>query len=68
MAAAAMMIGLAASVFTRLLTMIGGSCLMIRVRVTEGTSTRIIRHEPAGICSRLTKGAAALLTMVAASL
>lgn len=41
---------------------------MIRVRVTEGTSTRIIRHEPARICSRLAKGAAALLSMVAASL
>ena len=41
---------------------------MIRVRVTEGTSPRIMSYEPAGICSRLAKGAAALLSMVAAPL
>lgn len=62
------MIGLTASAFTRLLTMIGGSCLMVRGRVTEGTSPRIISYEPARICSRLAKGAAAVLSMVAAPL
>lgn len=41
---------------------------MVRGRVTEGTSPRIISYEPARICSRLAKGAAAVLSMVAALL
>ena len=41
---------------------------MVRGRVTEGTSPRIISYEPARICSRLAKGAAAVLSMVAAPL
>ena len=39
-----MMIGLTASVFTRLLTMIGGSCLLIRGFVPYGTWPRDGRH------------------------
>ena len=41
-----MMIGLTASVFARLLTMIGGSCLLIREFVPYDTWTRDGRYEP----------------------
>lgn len=41
---------------------------MVRGCVTEGTSPRVISYELARICSRLAKGAAAVLSMVAASL
>ena len=37
-----MMIGLTASVFTRLLTMIGGSCLLIRGLESDDLETRLM--------------------------